>query len=94
MGTVSQQSGLAKKITLAQNSENFWFRILLGRLKNFYLAFFDDAEDTGQVSLPVNEIARAIISVIDLLGRIGIEETDIAWKDYIPRPVQSDFRPA
>src|SRR5215469_1303533 len=91
MGAAPQQGALAKKVSLSQYSDDFGFRVLLGCLEDLDLAIFDDAEHPSGLSLPVNEISRAKVGVIEVSPRVGIEEAEIAGKKQVPKPVQGDF---
>src|SRR4029077_2367365 len=87
MRTVSQQSGLAKKITLAQDGDDLWLGVRFCRFQDFYFAFFDNTKESGRLALSLDEIAWTIVSVVDLLRRIGIKEAEIAREEQVPCPV-------
>src|SRR5262245_820719 len=91
MGATSQQGALAKKVSLSQYGDDFGFGALLRCLQDLDLALFDHTEHPSRLSLPVNEISRPEVGAIEILRRVGIEETEIARKKQVPKPVQGDF---
>src|ERR1700739_3271792 len=93
VGAVSQDCSFSEEVAFTQDGENFRFRSARVLLQDFYLAFFDHAEDARRFALAVNEIAGEIICTGELLGGIGIEEAEIAGEEHIPRPVERDFNP-
>src|SRR5262245_25817336 len=91
MGAAPQQGALSKEVSLSEYGDDFGFWALLRCLEDLDLAIFDDTEHASRLSLPVNEISRAKVGVIEVLRRIGVEEAEIAGKKQVPKPVQGDF---
>lgn len=94
MGTIPQQSSLAEKITLSKDGDEFWFGGGFCVVQDLRLAFFDDTENLSHLSVSLNKIAWAIVSMIEALSPIGVKEAEVSREENVPRPIQSDFHPA